>query len=277
MVYTIIRWIVKNVLKEKSTATELIIGERSLKSDLQTNDSAFQTRWLSYSLWFLAPLPRKWLLIPSGCVSASGNCAGYLGFGFVPLACLSGSVFCLNYFKYPRAGWRITSYDRDNGSLRLVCLATQPSMDLSKTAADFPLGDVCLGLTATSGSKKKPSKDSHHHVNRFHKHKCCFVFCDWLPVTAGRRNKEVWCEKSCDRKTSVNWEVMKLQSEREREREFIGCSCKQFMARLQPPDCQTAVARPQMTHWDLKPAVCLSVCRPPDRQSFLPLWQEFYF
>lgn len=52
----------------------------------------------------------------------------------------------------------MTSCDRDNGSLCLVCLATLPTLDLSNTADDSPLGDGCLGSTeqraATSGSKK---------------------------------------------------------------------------------------------------------------------------
>lgn len=71
----------------------------------------------------------------------------------------------------------------------LFVLAPQPSMDLTNSADDFPLGDICLGLTeqraATSGSqkKKKPPKNLHQDVNRFHKDKMLLcLLCLFVPI-----------------------------------------------------------------------------------------------
>lgn len=104
----------------------------------------------------------------------------------------------------------MTSCDRDNGSLCLVCLATLPTLDLSNTVDDSPLGDGCLGSAeqraATSGSKKNLQRISTTMSTDSAKTKCCFVLCVCLfpPDIAGRRNGDVvYCEKYFERTTSI--------------------------------------------------------------------------
>lgn len=150
-------------------------------------------RLLSCLLWFVAPLPRKPLVVPSGCAATSGNFAGYLWFGFVQFACLSGSVS-----KRLRILFELLKVSESRMAHNVLWPRQWVfTVCLFSSAAKYGFVKRCLrlvGKISHSGrlsrvdwaacclpwEQKKPPKNFHPDVNRFHKDKMllCLV-CVW--------------------------------------------------------------------------------------------------
>lgn len=175
------------------------IGERSPKVASPNRQICFlNTTVFSHLLWFLAPLPRKWSLVPSGCATTSGNFAGYLWFGFVQLPCLSGSVskrLCILFELLLKVS-ESRMADRVLWPRQWVIICC-----LFSSAAKYGFVKHCLrfvgeishreplvsgwlsSVLPPPGEKKQPPKNFHPDVNRFHKDKMflCLV-CVFIPT-----------------------------------------------------------------------------------------------